>query len=565
MSLMGVLNIGGSALQAQQAALQVTSNNLANAADPNYTEETAEYEPGGDVSTGSGLLVGSGVNIVAVQRQVDQALNERLRSSNSDESSATTLQNWSGQVQSVFNALSGNGLSDQLNTFFNDWSTLASNPTQSGQQGVVVQDGANVAQTLNGLSSNLSDLSTNMESSISQSVQQVNQLSGQIASLNQQIVGASNGGSVQPNSLLDQRDADLSSLSQLVNIQTVQQPSGSVNVYLGSEALVDGTSTQNLTATTAQTNGQINTTVNFQQDGSVASVTSGSLGGLLQSEQLINNTTTTVNSLASSLISSLNSIYSNGQGPQGYTTVTSTNTVADPTQPLSSAAAGLTYPPTSGTFTIHLTNTTTGLTTSSLIPITETGGSSDTTLNSLAASLNGVSGVQANVNNGQLSISSTNPNVQISFSNDTSGVLAGLGINTFFTGSDASSIAVNPQLTANSSLLAISQGGAGVDTLTAQNISNLNDAPQPTLGGSSLSDSYDNLIQTVGSAASNATNNATAATSVQQTLTAQQQSLSGVSTDQEALNMIIEQRTYQGAAQLISIVDNMMQTLLAIT
>ena len=52
MSLMGILNIGGSALQAQQAALQVTSNNLANAADPNYAEETAEYEPSGEVSTG---------------------------------------------------------------------------------------------------------------------------------------------------------------------------------------------------------------------------------------------------------------------------------------------------------------------------------------------------------------------------------------------------------------------------------------------------------------------------------------------------------------------------------
>jgi flagellar hook-associated protein 1 FlgK len=568
MSLYGVLNIGVSALQAQQAALQVTGNNLANAADPNYTREVANLSPNVDSPSPSGLLVGGGVSVTSIQRQVDLALNQRLTSAGSDQSAATTLQNWSGQVQSVFNALSGNGISDQLNTFFNDWSTLANNPSSSGQRGVVVQDGQNLAQTFNSTAANLSSINSSIQQAAGQSIQQINQFAQQIASLNQQIVQATNGGQQQPNGLLDQRDADVTQLSNITNIQTVNTANNGMDVYIGNEALVNGTSNQTLNATTVQNNGHSDISVQFSGDGSTAPVTGGSLGGLIQSQQLVDSTTDSLNSLASNLISSLNTLHSGGQGLQGYTSLTGATAVTDPTQPLASAAAGLptnTPVPKTGSFVISLTNTTTGLSTSTLVPITETGSTTDTTLNSLAASLSAISGVQATVKNGQLSIQSTNPNTQISFSQDSSGVLSSLGLNTFFSGSDASSISVNSQLAGNPSLLAAASNGSPDDNTNALAIAGLNDAPQAGLNGNSLSQAYGTLISNVGGAAANANNNLTATTSVQSTLTAQQQSLSGVSTDQEALNMIVEQRAYQGAARLISVVDSMMQSLLAIT
>src|SRR5271170_7048848 len=119
MSLYGILNIGGSALAVQQAALQVTGNNLANAADPNYAEETVEESPGIDVPGGpNGQLLGSGVSIDAIQRQVNVALQDRVNGATSDQASANALQNWAGQIQSTFNALSGTAsLSSQISTF----------------------------------------------------------------------------------------------------------------------------------------------------------------------------------------------------------------------------------------------------------------------------------------------------------------------------------------------------------------------------------------------------------------------------------------------------------------
>src|SRR5665213_3760589 len=93
MSLIGALNIGSSALAAQQAALQVTGNNISNAGNADYTRQTATLTTGNDVPIG-GVFLGTGVNLTGVQRQVAEALTARLRSAGSDSQAADTSQQW---------------------------------------------------------------------------------------------------------------------------------------------------------------------------------------------------------------------------------------------------------------------------------------------------------------------------------------------------------------------------------------------------------------------------------------------------------------------------------------
>src|ERR1700720_3073641 len=113
MSLFGALNIGASALAAQQAALQVTGNNIANAGNADYSRETSTLTPSSDQQVQPGIFLGTGVNLTSVQRQVDESLNARLRGSNSDSQAATTTQSWLSQVESSFNALGTNNISTQ--------------------------------------------------------------------------------------------------------------------------------------------------------------------------------------------------------------------------------------------------------------------------------------------------------------------------------------------------------------------------------------------------------------------------------------------------------------------
>jgi flagellar hook-associated protein 1 FlgK len=140
-----------------------------------------------------------------------------------------------------------------------------------------------------------------------------------------------------------------------------------------------------------------------------------------------------------------------------------------------------------------------------------------------------------------------------------------LGINGFFTGSDASDIAVSDVIRSKPALLAAARNGERGDNQTALAISALESTALESLGGASLKESYEAMINGVATSAAAAKSNAEAATTVRQTLEAQRESLSGVSLDEEAVNLIKQQRAFQGAAKLIQTVNEMMQTLLNMT
>jgi len=146
MSLIGALNIGKSAMAVHQAAIQVTGQNVANAGNANYTRQASTISPNQDQQIQSGIFVGTGVNLSAVQRQIDDALEARLRGAISDNEGSKSTQEWLGRVEATFNELSDDDLSTQLSAFFNSWSNLANKPQDIGLRQVVIQNGDNVAQ-----------------------------------------------------------------------------------------------------------------------------------------------------------------------------------------------------------------------------------------------------------------------------------------------------------------------------------------------------------------------------------------------------------------------------------
>jgi flagellar hook-associated protein 1 FlgK len=176
-----------------------------------------------------------------------------------------------------------------------------------------------------------------------------------------------------------------------------------------------------------------------------------------------------------------------------------------------------------------------------------------------------VPGVTANISGGKLTVAAANSNLEVSFSQDNSGALAALGINTFFTGNTASNIGVQQPLKDQPSLLAVAKNGEPADNQTALAIAGLESKTFAGLGDQSIKDKYQSMLNQVAVAAASSKTSAEAASSVKETLEGQRESLSGVSVDEEAINMIRQQRAFQGAARLISAVDEMMRTLLQIT
>ncbi len=567
MSLFGALSLGGSSLAAQQAGLQVTGNNIANAGTPGYTREVANLIPGASQQVAPGQYQGTGVDVSSIQRQADEALNESLRSATTNQSGSQTLNILLGQVQTTFGALNDNDISARMTNFFNSFSGLANDPTNSAQQAVVVQNGSSLADYLQSLRGQLSTIATTAQAQIGTLVSQANTLAQSIAGLNQQI--SESGASGSNNGLMDKRDQDLTQLSQIMNIRTFAQSNGVVDVLVGSMPLVQGNTSSGVSSvTTADPTGTFDTTQVTFGNGNGINVTGGQLGSLINAQtSYLNPAVQAVDSIASGLISAVNAIHTQGQPSSGFSNVTSATQVTDPTAALNAgqAANGITFAPTNGTFNLYLTNAATGQTTTQQIGVNLSGQGTQTSLNSLAASITAAGGgtVTATVNtNGTLSIASSDSNVTFGFGEDSSGVLAGLGINTFFTGTDATNIGVNSVLTNDPSMLATGRGNIPGSNTNAQALSIAGSAGVSPLGGMSLTDFYSDYITGLATQAQNVSDDATAQTTIQQSLQAQQQSISGVSMDEEAVNLTKYQRAYEGSAQFINVVNQLMQTLL---
>lgn len=569
MSLFGALSLGGSSLAAQQVGLQVTGNNIANAGTAGYTRQTVELTPGSSTQVAPGQYLGNGVTVASIQRQADEAVNSNLRDATSDQSAADTLNSLLTQLQSTFGTLNDGDLSAQMNDFFNDFSTLANNPSDTAQRSVVIQDGSSLASYLQNLRGQLSSIQSTSQQQAGVLVTQANSLAQSIAQLNGQIATSTTSAGTD-NNLLDQRDQDLSQLAQIMNIQTVVQPDGAVNVLVGSMPLVQGTQSNGVSSKQVA-NGTTNsstTQILFANSGDVMNVTGGQLGSLLGANaNYLEPAVQTVDQVAAGLISAVNEVHTQGQGTTGFSSVTGTTDVLDPTAALNGPASttGIAFPPGNGSFDLYITDATTGETTTQQVNVNLSGNGTPDSLNSLAANINaaGNGAVTASVNaSGQLTIASNDPNVTFGFGNDSSGVLSALGINTFFTGNDASNIAVNNVLLSDPSKLAAGQDNEPGSNTNAQALSLVGNAAVSQLGGQSLNDYYTNYIGTLAAHAQNASDNATAQSTIYNSIYNQQQAISGVSMDEEAVNLTKYQRAFEGSAQFITVVNELMQTVL---
>ena len=240
-----LLSTSVSGLLAFQQALDVTSNNISNAATTGYSTETANLAEQPGQFTGAGYI-GSGVAVQSVTRAYNAQLTQQVRTSQSSYSSYNTLATQSQQIDNMLSD-SNSGLSASLQSFVNALQSVSTSPTSTAARQALLSQGQALAQQLQNYDGQIAQYGSQLESQLSSDVSQINTLASNIASLNQQIAAASASGQT-PNQLLDQRGTLIDQLSKSVSVQTVAQSNGATDVYIGNgQALVSGSVAQQLT------------------------------------------------------------------------------------------------------------------------------------------------------------------------------------------------------------------------------------------------------------------------------------------------------------------------------
>ncbi len=239
--LFGTLNIGKSGLFTSQRAIDVTSHNIANANTDGYSRQRAELQttrpfctPSMNNAAAPGQ-VGTGVQVSQIQRIRDTFLDYQVRVELGVQGNYSGRDKFLSQVENVFNEPSDTGLSTLLGKFFDSWQQLSKQPETSNGKTMVSEQSMALANELNHMYGQLNKIKGNAQDLIKQTTIDVNSLLNQIDQLNKEIIQISVSGN-NPNDLMDRRDLLLDQLSSKFGISIDKKNFKSIEINTREDA-----------------------------------------------------------------------------------------------------------------------------------------------------------------------------------------------------------------------------------------------------------------------------------------------------------------------------------------
>jgi flagellar hook-associated protein 1 FlgK len=460
-NIIGLLDLGRSALLTHQQAIHTTGHNIANVNTPGYTRQRVNIAANTPLDSTPGQI-GNGVTSTEVQRIYDRYVSDQINAEQHE------LGRWEAQrsamerVELTFDETVGFSLNLAMTEFWNAWQDLSNNPEGHTERVALISKSDALATAFNQMSKDLGQQQRDMDSRIQVAVGEINALAVEIAQLNQKISAAEIGGQ-NANDLRDQRDLRVKEISKMADVNAYEDGQGGVTLSIADgRPLVEGPHVWSLAT---QTNAAGHLDIVWTDSGGATTDITGSIrGGKLK----------------------------------GWLEVRDT-AIPDYLSRLDAMADGI------------ITE----------VNILHTGGYD---LNKLAGE-------------------------------------------TFFSGTTAADIGINPNIQADPNRIAAASSVAGVpgDNSNAIAISGLQHASLMGGGTATYDDFYRALVTDVGNQIQTAVGYAEHQGVMVTNLENYRESISGVSLDEEMLNLVKFQHAYDAAAKLISTVDEMINTIMNMT
>ncbi len=447
-----ILGIARMALLGQQAAIDITGRNIANADTEGYSRQRVTFSSLDSNYFSSGV---AGVDIERIyDRYLEAQLNTALQASGQWESQQSGLE----RIEILFDESSESGLSERLNEFWNAWLDLSNEASGEVQRSQLLVRSQELCSLFNSIAANLSQIQRDANAVTGDTIDSINQITKQVADLNGQIRQAELEGR-DANALQDTRAQLLRDLSSLVDMNTYENTDGTVSVAMGSGMpLVSNTDAFQL-STAAGVGSFQDDVVWLDSQGNATvitdQITSGELKGWLDiRDQTIPDIQTRLDSLAAGIIEEVNLLHASGIGLDG-------------TQ------------------------------------------------------------------------------------------------NDFFTGSTAMDMAVNQVIADDVDKIAAADASGGLPggNSIALAIADLQASLVMDEGTTDFGQYYSALVSDIGSALQTANTNMSYQSDVTANLATYRESVSGVSLDEEMVNLVKYQNAFEAAAQLINVADEMLETL----
>ena len=239
MALSRIFDIAQRSLGVYQKALDVTSHNIANATNPNYSRQRVNFNTELP-EINAGMIWGSGVQLDSVERVRNHLTESQILNNNPKYAFNEKESYLLGQIETVFSEPSELGLSNLINTFFNAWGELAVTPNSVPLRNNVVHSAERLGAKVDTIKESFEIVKSDIEAEFKAKVSSVNDILGQVQNLNAKIFELQTTGST-PNDMMDERDKLINELSKLTNINVSYDSKNIATISIGGVFAVDGT------------------------------------------------------------------------------------------------------------------------------------------------------------------------------------------------------------------------------------------------------------------------------------------------------------------------------------
>ena len=310
-------------LTAAQSALDTISHNVANANTEGYSRQRVNLKatealpiPGILQGTSPGQQ-GTGVRVFNVERLRDEFIEFVFRHENGTGGEADIVKSGLENIQSFFNEPGENGFGRMIESFFNAWEILSTDPESLSTRANLRDQAKTFINAVQAIDKQFEVEVRRLNDLIVMKVDEVNAIAKDIARLNNQISSIEADNNQQANDLRDERDLLVSKLSRIINVDVIEDNTSAYTVNVAGHPLVDKSFTTPIIAKASTTNVGISYTLELS-NGLPVTLLRGELSGLVKlRDQYLPEAWHSFNTTVSAIVNRVNHLHRDGFGLDG--------------------------------------------------------------------------------------------------------------------------------------------------------------------------------------------------------------------------------------------------------
>lgn len=318
------IELGKRSLMAHSTSITTAGHNISNADTEGYSRQRVKIgamspldRPDLSRAETPGQL-GQGTTVESITRIRDEILDQRIVSQSNQESYWDTRSHYYTMLEAVYNEPDEISIRTTMDKFWESWQELSLNPESTANRQAVLERGKSLVNSIRNRDSALTGIGNQLNADIESNVAQLNNYANQIALLNTEIVKVKAVGD-NPNDLLDRRDVLVEKLSKIANITTDQRDSDEFMVHIDGKVLVQGHIARNFAIEPVLDNYGYSRVV-WADTNEDAIVTGGSLGALIELRDVdVRHEIQSLNTMTMNFADLVNDVHRNAVGANNVT------------------------------------------------------------------------------------------------------------------------------------------------------------------------------------------------------------------------------------------------------